>query len=96
MRAHAESVNLEFDEAFPVAEARALLEEAVGVSLIDDRANNRFPMPLDATDKDDIMVGRIREDLSVPGGKGLALFLCGDQIKKGAALNAVQVAELLL
>ena len=53
-------------------------------------------MPLDATDKDDVYVGRVRQDVSRPGGEGLDLFVCGDQIKKGAALNAVQVAELLL
>lgn len=60
------------------------------------RANNRFPMPLDATNKDDVYVGRIRRDISMDGKKGLVLFVCGDQIKKGAALNAIQVAELLL
>ena len=60
------------------------------------RGNNRFPMPLDATDQDDVYVGRIRRDISLEGKKNICLFVCGDQIKKGAALNAVQVAELLL
>ena len=66
------------------------------MSLIDDRANNKFPTPLDASDMDDVYVGRIRRDISQGGNNGLELFVCGDQIKKGAALNAVQVAELLL
>lgn len=73
-----------------------ILSSAPGVSLIDDRANNRFPTPLDASTKDEVFVGRIRKDISVDDGRGLALFACGDQIKKGAALNAVQIAELLL
>lgn len=60
------------------------------------RSKNRFPMPLDATSKDDVFVGRIRRDISLPGDKNICLFVCGDQIKKGAALNAVQIAELLV
>ena len=79
-----------------LSKAREALSKAKGVSLIDDRANNRFPMPLDATTKDDVYVGRIRRDISRDDDKGLELFVCGDQIKKGAALNAVQIAELLL
>jgi len=66
------------------------------VSVIDDRPGNRFPTPLDASDKDDVFVGRIRQDLSNDPGKGLNLFVCGDQIRKGAALNAIQIAERLL
>ena len=77
-------------------EARKILSEAAGVSIIDDRESNTFPTPLDASDKDDVYVGRIRQDISQPGKTGLELFVCGDQIKKGAALNAVQIAELLL
>ena len=95
MRAHAESINLELDGELSEEEARAILEKAPGVSLIDDRANNKFPTPLDASDMDDVYVGRIRRDISQGGNNGLELFVCGDQIKKGAALNAVQVAELL-
>jgi aspartate-semialdehyde dehydrogenase len=75
------------------AEARAALAEAPGVILVDDRAANRFPMPLDASGRDDVLVGRVREDASLPGA--IALFLAGDQIRKGAALNAVQIAERL-
>ena len=96
MRAHAESINLEFESPLTEAQAREALSKAKGVSLIDDRANNRFPMPLDATNNDDVYVGRIRRDMSRDDDKGLELFVCGDQIKKGAALNAVQIAELLL
>ena len=96
MRAHAESINLELDGELSEEEARAILEKAPGMSLIDDRANNKFPTPLDASDMDDVYVGRIRRDISQGGNNGLELFVCGDQIKKGAALNAVQVAELLL
>mmetsp|Transcript_5308 Transcript_5308/g.14791 ORF Transcript_5308/g.14791 Transcript_5308/m.14791 type:complete len:342 (+) Transcript_5308:194-1219(+) len=96
MRAHAESINLEFVEELSEEDALAALAKAPGVSIINDRASNRFPTPLDATYNDDVYVGRIRRDISQPGNKGLELFVCGDQIKKGAALNAVQVAELLL
>ena len=96
MRAHAESINLTFNQSITEDEAIALLEAAPGVSLINDRANNRFPTPLDASQKDDVFVGRIRQDISQPAGQGLDLFCCGDQIRKGAALNAIQIAELLL
>lgn len=96
MRAHAESINLSFEHDLTEAEARALLEKAPGVTVIDDRQANRFPMPLDATGRDDVYVGRIRRDVSQDGDKGLDLFVCGDQIRKGAALNAVQIAELLV
>ncbi len=77
-------------------QAESILKEAPGVSIINDRAANRFPMPLDASHNDDVYVGRIRRDISRSDCKGLDLFVCGDQIKKGAALNAVQIAELLL
>jgi aspartate-semialdehyde dehydrogenase len=96
MRAHAESINLEFDEKLDADEARQILRSAPGVTVIDDRPGNRFPTPLDASDQDNIYVGRIRNDVSRPGGSGIDLFVCGDQIRKGAALNAVQIAELLL
>lgn len=73
-----------------------VLSKAAGVSIIDDRKANRHPMPLDATGQDDVFVGRIRQDISMEGNRGVELFVCGDQIRKGAALNGVQVAELLL
>jgi aspartate-semialdehyde dehydrogenase len=98
MRAHAESINLEFERSMDEKQAREILADAPGVSLIDDRKANRFPTPLDASDKDDVFVGRIRNDISRNGDdvSGIDLFVCGDQIRKGAALNAVQIAELLL
>ncbi|MEM6551058.1 MAG: aspartate-semialdehyde dehydrogenase [Planctomycetota bacterium] len=95
MRAHAESINLTFAKPMSEDEARALLSEAPGVKLIDDRVANRFPTPLDASDEDDVFVGRIRRDISQDEGLGLDLFVCGDQVRKGAALNAIQIAELL-
>jgi aspartate-semialdehyde dehydrogenase len=93
LRAHSEAVNIEFSEPFPVEEARALLAVAPGVELIEDFGANRFPMPTDVTGRDPVAVGRIRQDLSEPNA--LELWLCGDQIRKGAALNAIQIAELL-
>ena len=94
LRAHSEAVNIEFTEPLSVEEARELLAAAPGVELIEDFAANRFPMPTDVTGRDPIAVGRIRQDLSEP--RALELWLCGDQIRKGAALNAIQIAELLL
>jgi aspartate-semialdehyde dehydrogenase len=96
MRAHAESINLEFEKDVTEEEALAALAAFPGVSIINDRAANRFPTPLDASNNDDVYVGRVRRDISRADKRGLDLFVCGDQIKKGAALNAVQVAELLL
>ena len=96
MRAHAESINLELEHPVTIEEAKTFLEDFPGVSVIDDRAANEFPTPLEASFKDDIYVGRLRHDVSQEGNKGLELFICGDQIRKGAALNAVQIAELLV
>jgi aspartate-semialdehyde dehydrogenase len=94
LRAHSEAVNIEFETPLAVAEARALLAEAPGVLILEDHATNRFPMPTDVTGRDAVAVGRIRQDLSHP--HALELWLCGDQIRKGAALNAIQIAELLM
>jgi aspartate-semialdehyde dehydrogenase len=94
LRAHSESINLEFDQPFDVAKAREAIAAAPGVELLEDWEKNYFPMPIDASGKDDVLVGRIRQDISNPNG--LELWLCGDQIRKGAALNAVQIAELLV
>lgn len=94
LRAHSEAINLEFETAFNVEEAREILGKSTGVKLIEDWEANYFPMPLEATGKDDVLVGRIRQDIS--SDCGLELWLCGDQIRKGAALNAVQIAELLV
>jgi aspartate-semialdehyde dehydrogenase len=94
LRAHSEAVNIEFDEPFPVQEARELLAVAPGVELIEDFAANRFPMPTDVTGHDAVAIGRIRQDIS--DSHALELWLCGDQIRKGAALNAIQIAERLM
>ncbi len=93
-RAHSESVNIEFTKPFPVKKAYEILKSAPGVEILEDLQNNRFPMPQDVTGRDPISVGRIRADIS--NHNALELWLCGDQIRKGAALNAVQIAELLL
>jgi aspartate-semialdehyde dehydrogenase len=93
-RAHSEAVNIEFTKPFSVKEAYEILESTPGVQILEDMKNNRFPMPQDVTGRDPISVGRIRQDISNPNA--LELWLCGDQIRKGAALNAVQIAELLL
>lgn len=95
-RAHSESINLEFTDPITSEQVRDLLSTAPGVTLLDDRENNRFPMPVDASGKDDIFVGRIRQDESLPDNRGINLWVCGDQLRKGAALNAVQIAEKLL
>ncbi|MCJ8279552.1 MAG: aspartate-semialdehyde dehydrogenase [Rivularia sp. ALOHA_DT_140] len=94
LRAHSEAINLEFETPFSVEEAREILSKSSGVKLVEDWQANYFPMPLEATGKDDVLVGRIRQDIS--HDCGLELWLCGDQIRKGAALNAVQIAELLV
>jgi len=95
MRAHSEAINLQFTNPITDQEVREILAGAAGVKVVDDRAKNYFPMPLDATDQDDVLVGRIRQDISQPDGRGIDLFVSGDQIRKGAALNAVQIAEAL-
>jgi aspartate-semialdehyde dehydrogenase len=96
MRAHAESVNLQFESPLDEDTARDILKKAPGIVVIDDRESNNFPTPLEVSSKDDVAVGRIRRDLSQDGNYGLDIFVCGDQIRKGAALNAVQIAEMLL
>jgi aspartate-semialdehyde dehydrogenase len=95
-RAHCESINLEFASPIKPDEVRDLLSTAPGVKVLDDREHNRFPMPIDATGKDDIFVGRIRQDESIPENRGINIWVAGDQLRKGAALNAVQIAEKLL
>lgn len=93
LRAHAISLTVEFGEKVTPEAARALLEGAPGVRVVDDVANNHFPMPNEATGQGDVLAGRIRRDLSDPSGRTLSLFVAGDQLLKGAALNAVQIAE---
>ncbi len=95
-RAHSAAINLTFEKTMSEPDARAALAAAPGVRIVDDRAANHFPMPRDASGGDEVLVGRIRADDSQPPGRGLNLFACGDQLRKGAALNGVQIAELLL
>ena len=101
LRSHSESITLEFEEPVSLEDARDALAAAPGVKLVDDLgadvARDRYPMPLYTSDQDLIWVGRIRRDISNPEqGRGITFWCCGDQIRKGAATNAVQVAELLL
>ncbi|WP_293835332.1 aspartate-semialdehyde dehydrogenase [uncultured Parolsenella sp.] len=101
LRSHSESITLEFEEPVSLEDAREALAAAPGVKLVDDLgadvAHDRYPMPLYTSDQDLIWVGRIRRDISNPEqGRGITFWCCGDQIRKGAATNAVQVAELLL
>ena len=95
LRAHSESLNLEFAEEITPEEARAILSAAPGVTVVDDPENKVYPMPVDATEQYNILAGRIRQDISRNDRRGLDIFVSGDQVLKGAALNAVQIAELL-
>jgi aspartate-semialdehyde dehydrogenase len=95
LRAHSVSMTFECERPITPDEVRALLAKAPGVKLVDDRANNYFPMPKDASGQGDVLAGRIRKDLSDPSGKSISMFVAADQLLKGAALNAVQIAELL-
>lgn len=96
LRAHCVSINFECQAPITPAEVRQVIASAPGVRLVDDIDNNYFPMPLDATGRDELLVGRIRQDLSDPSGRSISLFIAGDQLLKGAALNAVQIAERLM
>lgn len=95
-RAHSESVNLEFERPMTPDQVRQILAKAPGVKVIDNPAANHFPMPLEASNQDLVLAGRVRQDISREDGRGIDLFLSGDQIRKGAATNAVQIAELLV
>ena len=94
VRSHSISVSLHFDNKITVAEAREVLKRAPGVKLVDDLAKKEYPMPLDTSNQDIVFVGRIRPDLT--DDNGLCLWCCGDQVRKGAATNAIQIAELLV
>jgi aspartate-semialdehyde dehydrogenase len=94
MGGHSESVNIEFEQDFDVAEVRSILEHAKGITVVDDIANLKYPMPKDAHEKDDVFVGRIRRDESQ--SNTLNMWIVADNLRKGAATNAVQIAELLL
>jgi aspartate-semialdehyde dehydrogenase len=96
LRAHSEALNFECDRPISPGEVRQLLSHAPGVKIVDDMAKNYFPMPLDASGQEDVLVGRIRQDVSDPSGKSIAMFVAGDQLLKGAALNGVQIAEMMI
>ncbi|HVW68729.1 MAG TPA: aspartate-semialdehyde dehydrogenase [Steroidobacteraceae bacterium] len=96
LRAHSIAINFECERPLTPAQVREIIQTAPGVKLVDDPERNYFPMPKDVSGQDPILVGRIRQDLSDPSGRSVALFVAGDQLLKGAALNAVQIAELLL
>jgi aspartate-semialdehyde dehydrogenase len=93
LRAHSIALSVEFETTLEPAEARSILEQAPGVRVVDNRLANHFPMPSEASGGDDVLVGRIRQDLIDPSGHTLSFFVTGDQLLKGAALNAVQIAE---
>jgi aspartate-semialdehyde dehydrogenase len=95
-RAHSESLNLEFEEDITPEEVREILNAAEGVTVVDDPLNGGYPMPLDATNKFDVLAGRIRQDISRNDRKGIEMFVSGDQLLRGAALNAVEIAEHLV
>ncbi len=96
LRAHCEAITFECERPITEDFVRSTLATAPGIKIIDDRAKNYFPMPVDASGQDDVLVGRIRRDLSDPTGHSISLFVAADQLLKGAALNAIQIAERLL
>ena len=95
LRAHSIAINFECERPITPGQVRDIMQTAPGVKVVDDPERNYFPMPKDASGHDPILVGRIRRDISDPSGRSIALFVAGDQLLKGAALNAVQIAELL-
>lgn len=95
-RAHSESLNLEFANDITPDEARAILRKSVGVKVVDDPEHNVYPMPKDATMQYDVLAGRIRQDISRTDKRGLDMFVAGDQLLRGAALNAVEIAETMI
>jgi aspartate-semialdehyde dehydrogenase len=96
LRAHSEALTIECEKPITVSEVRAWMKSAPGVKLVDDAEKNYFPMPKDASGQGDVLVGRIRQDASDPSGKSIVLFVAGDQLLKGAALNGIQIAEVLI
>ncbi len=95
LRAHSQAITFECERPISEGEVREILATAPGVKIVDDRVRNYFPMPIEASGQDEVLVGRIRKDLSDPSGHSISLFVAADQLLKGAALNAVQIAELL-
>jgi len=96
LRAHCEAITFECERPITEEFVHAILAAAPGVKIVDDRVKNYFPMPVDASGQDDVLVGRIRKDLSDPSGHSISMFVAADQLLKGAALNAIQIAENLL
>jgi len=95
LRAHSQAITFECERPISEHQVRTILSNAAGVRVVDDRARNYFPMPIEASGQDDVLVGRIRSDLSDPSGHSISMFVSADQLLKGAALNAIQIAELL-
>jgi aspartate-semialdehyde dehydrogenase len=95
LRAHCQAITFECERPITEDEVRAILLDAPGVQIVDDRVKNHFPMPVEASGQDDVLVGRIRQDLSDPSGHSISIFVAADQLLKGAASNAIQIAELL-
>jgi aspartate-semialdehyde dehydrogenase len=95
LRAHSQAITFECERPISYEDVRRILSTAPGVKIVDDRVKNHFPMPIEASGQDDVLVGRIRQDLSDPTGHSVSIFVSADQLLKGAALNAVQIAELL-
>ena len=93
LRAHSESINVEFEKATSVEEVYSILSSAPGIKVMEDRAANRWPMPIDVSGKDEVLVGRVRKDPTQENT--FEMWVVGDQLLKGAALNAVQIAEAL-
>ena len=94
MYGHSESVNIETEKKITAEEVREILSRAPGVTVVDDLKGNKYPLPIDAAGKDDTFVGRIREDESIENG--INMWIVSDNVRKGAALNAVQIAEILV
>jgi aspartate-semialdehyde dehydrogenase len=95
LRAHSQAITFECEGPITEHDVRAILATAPGVTIVDDRVKNYFPMPIDASGQDNVLAGRIRADLSDPSGHSISMFVAADQLLKGAALNAIQIAELL-
>lgn len=95
MRAHSESINIQFSNPMTPEQVRSILSEAPGVKIVDQRDPQHFPMPIESSGADEVLVGRIRQDISDPTGCSIDMFISGDQLRKGAALNGIQIAELL-
>ena len=93
MGGHSESLNIEFENEFELDEVRTLLKSSPGIIVVDDPSKQQYPMPMDAHEKDDVFVGRIRRDETQP--KTLNMWVVSDNLRKGAATNAVQIAEYL-